>query len=329
MPAIIAVILFFGCSKVVPSDGVTLSAAHEKFLQTCTEEFKYNITTKQIDNTSWIYVPIENNIVDIKATDKGPFSSNKAKEALSMRYVGAKFNGNSLNIEYDVAMTKGYAKSYGYSSIYTEEYSKIQNNVLLALKNSFFDVGTIKGDLEFTNTKKAGTHKKLVDSYVKTDTPPEFFVVVISDIKKGIEIEILLNFDDYKKAMSPNPVIPHEEYTKRYLTEIRGSSAIVNDTTGAHLNYRSITMQNFLSRQIINRINFKYTKSDFTPENDAQKEILKIIATTLRLYDFKDFETVNLKNLNTDTAKTITKNELKEYETEKKSTGKYHVIKFF
>ncbi|MBU4333283.1 MAG: hypothetical protein KKD07_02455, partial [Candidatus Omnitrophica bacterium] len=289
--------LLFGCSKIVPSQGVTMSAAHTKFLKTCHEDLKYKVKTKLVGKTMWIYVPIEERIIDVKATDKGPFKSSEAEEKITARYIDAEFSEDAINVEYDIAMSKGYGKSYGYSQAYTEEYSKVQNNVLMALKDSFFDVGNIAGDIEFENAQKDQSHKKLVSSYVKTDKPPAFFVVTISNITKGLEIEIMLNFEDYKKAMSPNPIIPYEEYTKRYITEIRGNTDIISDNEGKHIAYRDITMQEFLGKQIINRVNFKYTRSDFPPGDDTVKELLAIIATTVRLYDFKDFLSVNLKDL--------------------------------
>ena len=306
-----------------------MSAAHKKFLQTCHNEFKYNVKTKLVGQTMWIYVPIDERIVDVKATDKGPFRSGDAEEKIAIRYFDADFTKDAINIEYDIAMSKGYGKSYGYSSAYTEEYSKVQNNILMALKDSFFDVGNISGDVEFADTKKDRSHKKLVSSYVKTDKPPEFFVVTISNITKGIEIEIMLNFEDYKKAMSPNPIIPHEEYTKRYIAEIRGNTAIINDKEGKHLDHRDITMHEFLGKQLTNRVNFKYSRSDFPPGDDTLKELLAITATTVRLYDFKDFVSVNLKDLVTGDVKNVSREELKKYEEEEKPQGKYHVIKFF
>lgn len=326
---IILSLSLYGCSKGLPSHGVTMSAAHEKFLKTCREEFKYKVRTKLVGKTMWVYVPIEERIVDVKATDKGPFSSNEAQEKIAVRYLDTQITTDAINIEYDIAMGKGYGKSFGYSSSYTEEYSKVQNNVLMALKDSFFDVGKIAGDVEFMDAQKNESHKKLVDSYVKTDKPPEFFVITIANITKGIEIEIMLNFDDYKGAMSPNPIIPHEEYTKRYLTEIRGNTDIISDLDGKHINYRDITLQEFLGKQITNRVNFKYGRSDFPPSDDTIKELLNITATTVRLYDFNAFSSVNLKDLVTGDIKAVTREELKAYEVEEKSKGKYHVIKFF
>lgn len=321
--------LLYGCSKAGPSHGVTMSAAHEKFLKTCHEEFKYDAKTKIVGKTMWIYVPIENRIVDIKATDKGPFTSKEATEKLTVRYLNAIFTEDAINIEYDIAMGKNYGRSMGYSSSYTEDYSKVQNNILLALKDSFFDVGEIPGDIEFSDTKKQASHEKLVSSYIETDEPPEFFVVTISNITKGIEIEIMLNFDDYKKAMSPNPVIPHEEYSKRYITEIRGGKSILDDREGKHIDYRDITIREFLAKQLMNRINFKYGRSDFPPGHDTVEEILKITATLVKLYHFDNFLSVNLKDLIADEIKNVTRAELKAYEPEEKSKGKYHVIKFF
>ncbi len=129
--------------------------------------------------------------------------------------------------------------------------------------------------------------------------------------------------------MSPMPSIPHEEYTKRYLTEIRGSTSIVDDVSGEHLDYRRITMEEFLGKQLANRINFKYGRSDFPPSEDTVSEILNIVSTTVRLYEFEAFENIVLKDLDTDEQKTLSRSELTNYESEIPKEGKFHVIKFF
>jgi hypothetical protein len=105
-----------------------------------------------------------------------------------------------------------------------------------------------------------------------------------------------------------------EEYGRRSVAkEPRGDEAIIGDRTGRHLKPYDITMPEFLAEQVIYRIKFKYQQSDFPPTNDDEEEILKVINETVAAYDFKDFNSVRLDNLNSSKTYDFNKEQLKTF----------------
>ena len=302
LPLFILPILILGCAKT-PTP-LPLSEAEAKFIKSLKEEYGYDITIRQIENTLFIYHPMRVSLVDIKASEGGPKESKEAKELMSVKYIGASYQDRSFTVEYDIGLNKTYSKDYGYSSIYTEEFQKRQNNIFSALSGNYFDA--------------QGSPERKV---------PDFLVLVIADIVKGIEIEVTTYIPDLKRAMSLAADITQEEYAKRYLTEIRGNTAIIDDATGSHLEYKPVVFTGFLARQIVNRVNFKYLRSSFPPSEDTVKEISKIAAETFGAYQFKDYNALTLKDLNSGRSEIVSPAQIEKL-NENSPPGRFINIKF-
>jgi len=295
---------------MVPSQGITMPQAAQKFRGICKEELHINPVIKQIQDTLWIYVPIKKDLLELTASKNGPQNPKEAKTKMSVRFLEAAFRDKGFYIEYDIAKVKTYGRDYGYSSVYSDYYQNLHRGIFSAIQRSFFGVGEIPGDLKFKYMQKEMTHNNLIKAYVKTDKPPKFIVIVIADIKTGIELESLFYFNDLKRAYSVAADISGAEYMKRYISDLRGNINIKNDEEGKHLNYRQITMKEFLSKQIANRIRFKYERSEFPPSEDTRKELLNIVKTTVNAYKFSEFQTITLHDLNTDYTYSINKKQL-------------------
>jgi hypothetical protein len=286
-----------GCQKM-PEPAQTLDAASEKFLKICKEEFKYNIVLKSVGETMWIYAPMKEPILDLKSSEKQS-GTKEPEERLSVKYLDGEFKTPAFAFEYDIDKVKSYPKKDpGYGLQYSENYRERHRNILMALQRSYFDLGEVPGDVTYKDPQKQDTHEKLVESYVMTAKPPRFFVFVVADISAGVEIEDIFYFQDLKRYATGD--MPEDEFTKRYVSESRGSQGILADVLGKHLDLRDIVMSEFLTKQIMNRINFKYGQSSFSPSEDAEKEIMSIIAETLKSYDFQDFHQIDLHNLKLD-----------------------------
>jgi hypothetical protein len=249
---------------------IPLSKANKTFLAYC-QEYKYDCTLRQTGNTLWIYLPVEFNIVGIKATMEGPSSSKKSIPSFTVKYLEAEFRDRVFAIEYDIEKTYAYDKQYGYQSIYTDKFQEVQNAVLSIIKQTYFDV--------------------------PKQEAPEFIYLVIADIISGIKAENLLYFDDYKRAMSLPSSFTQEEYAMRYISQFVGDQSIIGDKKGKHLDYAPITFPVFLAKQMVNRINFKYQRSSFPPSEDTNNEVLQLVKETLNAYAFKSYELVVLKDL--------------------------------
>lgn len=262
---------FFSCSKM--PEGIPLTEAQKKFTKIIADELKMPVIVRQVGSTFWAYVPLEESFIVYKAAPGSGTSSVQSPTPVeakpSLKFVETLYIDRQFQISYDISSTKNYGKDPGMTSAYTESFTKIQQNIMSAIQRAF------EG----------------------SQTPPTFIVLIMADIKRGVELESVFYLDDLLKAMSIAQILPHEEFTKRYLNDFRGREDIIGDKEGKHLNYRDIPMTEFLARQIDNRVRFKYQQSAFGPSADAKSEILKAAQETLDAYGFKDYNSIELKDL--------------------------------
>ena len=106
-----------------------------------------------------------------------------------------------MHVHFDIDESKIYSRTYGYNSNYTEEYQQNQQNLISILQHAYFDLET----KEEREDKKAEAKEngEAVKQNGDDSLAPEFIVITIADIVKGIEIETTMYFDDFKKALSP------------------------------------------------------------------------------------------------------------------------------
>ena len=160
---------------------------------------------------------------------------------------------------------------------------------------------------------------------ISSDNTPEFFAVVYSDIKLGIDYTMIGNVLDIKKSSAD--FIPWTEANRRYVVRFKVSPESINDTTGFHFLPYDITITEFLADQISQRIgaqfqedeiknNFKVEKSEgkfsdgifyisysitetSKPKQkiNVRKEMLKTAAYCLKTYEFQNFTGVTLIDL--------------------------------
>lgn len=160
---------------------------------------------------------------------------------------------------------------------------------------------------------------------ISSDNAPLFFVFVACDINLGIDCIIIGNTLDMKKSYAG--FIPWTESSKRYVIRFSLEPQAVGDVTGKHLKTYDITLQDFLSLQIAQRIAsqfqgetikkyFKLEKSEGRFENglflfeylvsltsnppkgiDLQAEALKTITYCLKTYEFTNFSGIEINNL--------------------------------
>ncbi len=274
--------LFAGCSKATPPPPRPLSEAHQKFLKICREEHKLKAVLKPLRNTLWIYVPLDDDLMKVSSTPEGARKSDTSQEGLAVKYLESVYNDRRFKITYDIHPDKNYLQSPGYRLAYSSAYQKISQQVLAGVSRAYFE----------------------------TADAPQFFVVVIADVKNGVEMENISYLDDLKRYMAFG-ALPQEEFVKRSIYEARGKTDWVGDTEGRHLAYTEITMPEFLAKQIATRINFKYQKSSFPPSPDTRGEVLDAVAETLKSYNFTDFNYVELRDLNIGRTETVLPEELK------------------
>ncbi|MBZ0167567.1 MAG: hypothetical protein K8I00_12245, partial [Candidatus Omnitrophica bacterium] len=105
---------------------------------------------------------------------------------------------------------------------------------------------------------------------------------------------------------------------------------IINDTEGKHLNYRDLTWNEFLIKQIINRVKFKYTRSSFKPQTTDPGILRDLALETLQAYPFRDYEKIIFRNLETKETFSLQKSEVPPFREfkPKENDKRYQTITF-
>ncbi len=277
---------------------------------------------RRMANTLWVYVPTKENFFSLKTSDHEPAPPQPPDAVMTIHFLDAQYQDKTFKVRYDISKAKKSAADYGYSFQYEQSFSEHRRQVLTAVGRAFSDVEynettgkmqeRIDGDVDYGDTQKQTTHKKLVQAYVKTDVVPDFFVIVIADIKNGLESKMIFYFKDLNRGLT-DPTFG-EEYTRRIVSEETiGYTAIKGDVAGRHVRFDNITWPKFLSKLIAHRVRFKFVQSSIPPSEKINEEVLKIVATTLNIYPYEGFRSVELHNLDTEENFSFLKEELKTY----------------
>ena len=284
-----------GCFNTT-SPSLSLKQAHQKFKNTLKEEYNLDVVLYPLEDTLWIYLPMDKELFKLGAKQQSAQASSQAVHAPEILYLDGNFEQGRFLLEYDIAERKKYAKDPGYASNYTEAFQRAQRALLYALPSVYTEVEQIPGEREFMDGEREYRRERFIKAHLKTDKAPTFIVIVIADIVNGIESKLLAQMRDLKQGMSDNFFM--EEYTKRLIySDPRGGMEIIGDRAGAHLDVHEITLPEFLTEQILYRIKFKYQRSDFPPDADTEDEIMKIVNETVQAYGFADYTAVKLTNL--------------------------------
>ena len=270
-----------GCFKVTPPVE-TLTEAHQKFLDICQKDYNINVHLTPIDNTLYIYAPIEEAIFKYKATPKNPLRQDKKNEKRLVNYVEATIKNSTVAVEYDIINTRSYPKDLGYGTEYSEKASNAQRGTLMALYQAYGDLNIIKTDLQFGIDGSISDEEQTIIKNDPVEAPMDFVVFTVADIHQGLAIKSTFYFQDHKNMMSS--LLPYEEYQKRLLSGIEGDQAFIGNTDGKDLEYKPVLWEDFLCRQIENRVYKVYVEKDFLPEDDNVNEIAKAVAATLNAY---------------------------------------------
>ncbi|MBL7130447.1 MAG: hypothetical protein ISS45_03445 [Candidatus Omnitrophica bacterium] len=161
---------------------------------------------------------------------------------------------------------------------------------------------------------------------ISSDSTPEFFALLASDINLGLDYTVIGNVLDMKKSHAG--FIPWTEVNKRYVIRFESVQEAIGDKTGRHFKPYDIRLEEFLPEQIAQRIelhfrqnypldiiqiesvqpifqnkSFKFylnikkgAKSE--EEIDIIEEALKIFVFVIQNYNFDDFESVEIHDLN-------------------------------
>jgi hypothetical protein len=255
-----ATILLSSCSS--STSPTFLKQDIEKAVQDiCKNEYKIDLKVKLIGQTLWIYMPVED--ILIKADKPEKFTERFAVEENQAEFV----DGN-LKLQYSVKVVP--EKEEIQQVKYNKDVLEKVNNVWKALRRVLFSMDRKKG------------------------SEPLFCCLITADIKNGFETKEIFYYQDMKKVSYD--FISWTEYQHRAIDETNISSDIIGDKEGNHLEYKDVTMEEFLTLQIQHRVKLKFQKPEVEKNADTDKEVLKIAVLTLKIYDFRDFNELDIYN---------------------------------
>ena len=230
----------------------------------CKKEYRLDTVTKLLGRTLWVYLPLEDMV-------SKPEKPEKYVERFLLEDKENSLNEKVLKVNFFVRPTPEKEKLQ--EMALDKSVNEKIFNVLQVIRRVLFSLGNSKQDA------------------------PQFFCIVTSDIKNGFEIKQVFYLLDLKKLSYS--FISQTEYQHRIIQNSAISAAIIGDKTGSHINYRDITLEEFIAQQIQNRIKMKFQKPEVEANADIDKEVLKIVTYTLEAYQFKDFSLLELSNLDT------------------------------
>ena len=251
--------LVSGCStSTAPT--FTLDKITTSIEDICKKEYGMNVSSRMVGETLWVYLPL-NNILGKKDPPT------KATDIFEVTDLTEEFRDKTFRLEYSVKSIP--PKETLDDSEITKDASDKISNLWKVIRRIIFSL----------------EHAK--------NSEPKFYCVVAADIKKGFEIKLVVYYLDLKKVSYG--LISSEEYQHRTIQDINIDPAIIGDRRGAYLQYRDISLEEFIANQIINRIKLKFQKPEVTKHADIEKEILKIVVTVFNIYKFEGFENVELE----------------------------------
>lgn len=257
---LIASFLLCGCGPSIPATYLKETAAiaiHD----ICKSEYNIEITTKTFGSTLWLYLPVEN---IISKSDK----PEKSKECFAIKKNTGEFKDKILKLNYSIESIPEIEK--------LQEF--VFNKAVLEKTNRVFRVIS-----------------RVILSMDRTRKQPEFFCFIVADTKTGILLKQTFYYLDIKKVLYQ--FISQTEFQHRNIQETEIALEAIGNKEGKNINYRDITMQDFIANQIRHRILLKFQKPEVGKNADIDREIIKIVANTIQIYNFKDFSSVELNNL--------------------------------
>lgn len=249
-----------GCTSSTTPTYLTKDAS-QAIQNICKTEYNIKIITKLSGSTVWIYMPVEN---IISKADK----PEKSKEYFIIKKNISAFEYGKLKLSY-------YIKPI-------PETEKLQE-------------ATLNKDIAEKTNKVFRVISRVIFSMERTKKQPKFYCFIVADTKTGILIKQTFYCLDLKKVLYQ--FISQTEFQHRNIQETEITFQAIGNKEGLNVNYKDITMREFIANQIRHRVLLKFQKPEVKQNADINKEIIKIVANVVKIYNFKDFLSVELNNI--------------------------------
>jgi len=229
----------------------------------CKKEHNLDVKARLAGSTLWVFLPVEDILTQAEKPEKmiERFTVAENKEEVS---------GGVIKVDYSIQnVVPEVEKSQ--QVVYNKDVLEKVNNVLQVLMRVVLSMERLKRG------------------------EPKFFYMATGDIKNGLLMQEIFYILDIKKVTYG--FISREEYQHRLVQDMQFIPELIGDKEGLSVEYRDITMEEFITAQIRGRIQIKFQRPEAQKDADIDKEILKIVAYVLKTYDYKDFSIVELNNL--------------------------------
>ncbi len=287
-PALIALIISISlpiitsCSRRAPIVKTDLEKKFlESFNKTTKLDYPLYTSTKIVDKTFWIYIATEKELLTINSSPvTGGVTPDKNIKFMD---INCQYDNSSLNINYiylkysHEEKTKDrdiFQKTVGGTTLY-QDFAPAAIEIL---QKTYFSIGDIISDTENLN----------------------FFVICLANIKNGIKITFVIHRLDMEQFLLN--MLPSDEFYNRMILKADGSKDIINDKYGLHIEYKDISLIDFLREQIVSNIKSKVSEMEkYKPEelktlDNLDELLLSSVYEVTTKYQFQDFTFVEINN---------------------------------
>ena len=153
----LGITLISGCKPVQEEPLYTKSEAERKLIQICKDEYNWNVTTKYVGNSLWIYLPYEHDILQFKV-NKFPQTPK-----FSVDFAEGKFDKETFQFQYQITRLLKSEENKGLTNSLTDEASEDFHYLLNTVTRVYFNAEAAE--------------------------QPEFYVLVLADIANGVKIQ--------------------------------------------------------------------------------------------------------------------------------------------
>jgi hypothetical protein len=178
LPLLLITALFMGGCGALKDRAYTPTEAEKKLVAFCQKEGNLNVVVKRMGLTLWIYVPVADPIFEVKASPDTDKAERKV-QPFSLLSLESDFSEKYFKFNYDIVPDVLSGEPMSYGSAYNEGYTKKRQLMYQALQESFFNA-------------KDGIQ----------DPAPQFVVIMITDITKGIATKSMVYLQDLRQYIS-------------------------------------------------------------------------------------------------------------------------------
>ena len=282
-----ALSLLFTASLLAGCSSPPLASYSKEYVQNAihnaaAQEYRIDCRARFAGDTLWIYLPVEDIFIPAKGKPQ------KNLELFTVDYCKANYAAKGLDdtitLEYLVKPVHEKQISnppYQYNKEVSERISKLSKVALRVLH-----------DTGYSQQEKV-----------------RFLCMVVADIKNGFEIKEIMYYPDLKKLSYG--IMDSYEYTHRTIQDYNvAPQQIIGDRKGMHLDWKEITMREFILKQIEQRVRLKFRKPEVKQDKDIDKEIVATAIYTIRNYNFRNFDRMEFDNLLSNTKIVLTRKQV-------------------